>query len=106
MISTPMMHNAIRVNVPKGTVKDSEVQKEFAIVSIDHEEKFFVGRDMIARDELFAYIQDLVTEQEQIIYVKADQSVSYGIVLELVDQMRMIPRVTSVVLLTQAQNAS
>ena len=104
MIASPMMQNAIRVNLPKGHTKDSEAHKEFVVVCIDEQEQFFVGKDAIDRDELSAHIIDLVTDEHQTVYVKADQSVSYGVVLELVDEIKMIPGVTSVALSTQARS--
>ncbi len=104
MIATPMMQNSIRINLPKGKVKDDSIQKESTfVVYINEGEQFFVGQDQIERGELISKLTDIVKKDNETIYVKADQSVSYGIVLEMVDEIKMIPGVASVALATQIQ---
>ena len=73
MITTPIIQNAIRVSLPKG-----------------HQE------------ELIELLKQRVGEQQdKHVYVKADQDVSYGKVIELVDRIKVVGGVSHVILATQ-----
>lgn len=109
MISAPMMHNAIRVTLPKGQAKEDVGVQEELVVYIDKDATLFFNKQQVDATTLISQIKNTIgTEQEKTIYVKADQSVSYGTVLELVDKIKVLGGVKYVALATQnyAQAAS
>src|SRR5690606_11533708 len=87
MVATPVLQNAIKVTLPRGSAQeDAKNQSQELIVYIDKNGDCFVDTLKINRSDLIAHIQKAVGDDlEKTVYVKADTAVSYGTVLELVD---------------------
>ncbi len=102
MITTPMIQNSIRVTLPRGQVKeDGGVQQEL-VVYIDQQGDFYLNTIKVDRTSLIEQIKEqLGAEQEKTVFVKADTLVAYGVVLELVDQIKVVGGVKYVALATQ-----
>ncbi len=102
MISAPMMHNAIQVTLPKGQAQEATQSQQELVVYIDRGGSFFFNKVKVDTQTLIEQIKESVgVEQEKTIFVKADQAVSYGTVLELVDQIKVVGGVKYVALATQ-----
>jgi biopolymer transport protein ExbD len=98
MIAAPMMHNNIKVVLPKTTNSDGK-QKEEIVVFIDKDNKLtFNGKAMLT-DDLIKEILKQKPNAQKLVSIKGDRSASYGVVLELFDQLRK-QGVTHVVLPT------
>jgi len=109
MITAPMMQNAIRVTLPHGQAKESNDTQQELVVSISKEGALFFNGKEITTDVLIAQVKEIVgAEQEKTVFVKADQAVSYGTVIELVDKIKIVGGVKYVALATRkhAQNAA
>ena len=102
MITAPMMQNAIRVTLPKGQAKEgSDVQQEL-IVYVNKDGILFFKGKTVSTDALIKQVKDVIgTDQEKTVFVKADQAVSYGTVIELVDQIKIVGGVKYVALATK-----
>lgn len=103
MVASPMLHNAIRVTLPKGQAKeDGGVQHEL-VVTVDKEGKLFFNDEPVKNTEnLIALIKKIVAQdKDRTVFVKADEAVRYGKVLELVDDIKVIGGVSYVALATQ-----
>lgn len=102
MITAPMIHNAIRVDLPRGSMKEDGSAPEELVVSIDKQQKFYLNGIEMTRqailDELTKVVQN---QQDQLVYIRADRDVSYGCVTELVDEMKQVEGVAHVALATQ-----
>ena len=102
MVTAPMIQNAIRVELPKGTIKEDADAKQDLVVYVDKDNQIFLNNTQITLDVLAASISELVQgSPDTVIFVKADQSVAYGRVIELVDQIKGIDGVRYVALATQ-----
>ncbi len=102
MITTPIIQNAIRVSLPKGQAKEDEGGSQELIVYIDKDKQFFFNGQKHARDELIELLKQRVGDQQDVrVYVKADQDVSYGEVIGLVDRLKVVAGVSHVILATQ-----
>jgi len=108
MITTPIIQNAIRVSLPKGEAKEDEGGSQELIVYIDKEKHFFFNGQELTQEQLIAQIKERVGERETVgalldkkVYVKADQEVSYGQVIELVDRLKVVSGISHVILATQ-----
>ncbi len=103
MITAPMMNNVIKVELPSSQVDemDSKVQQE-TIVYIDKQHKLFVNGKELA---LAAVVQELqqmsAAKKVEIVFVKADQAVEYGKVIDLVDTIKMAGGIKYVALATK-----
>jgi biopolymer transport protein ExbD len=102
IMTAPVIQNAIKITLPKGAVKEDGGVQEELIVYIDKESKLFFNNQYIDASLLTAEIQKKVQENsDKTIFVKADQGVSYGTVIELVDSIKQIHGVAYVALATQ-----
>lgn len=103
MVTTPMINNAIKVNLPKGQAREESTTEQHLIVYVDEHEKLFFNGDAIEdNDALIKTItRALGSNKGQTVYVKADQAVRYGHVIELVDHIKFVGGVEYVALATK-----
>ena len=103
MVASPMLQNAIKVTLPKGNAQEATTsKKDDIIVFIDQDINFYINKEKIAKENLIADLKKIIGDnQEKTVYVKADRAVSYGIVLELVDEIKYIGGIHYVALATQ-----
>lgn len=103
MITAPMMHrNAIKVTLPEGTAKEAENTKQELIVYIDGKEKIYFNEKEMTLDSLIPEIREHIgTSNQQTVFVRADKSVQYGKVINIVDRIKVVGGVSYVALATQ-----
>jgi biopolymer transport protein TolR len=102
MIATPMIQNAIRVSLPKGKAKEDAGAQQELVVYVDKNKKLFFNGAELSDEKIVAQLKERVgTDQNKLVYVKADQAVPYGTVLELVDRIKVVGGISHVVLATQ-----
>ena len=103
MITSPMMTNVIKVELPSSKVNeiDSKVQDE-TIVYIDKDQKLFLNGAQLQLSEIITTLQNLGRQKSiEIVFVKADQAVEYGKVIDLVDTIKMTGGIKYVALATK-----
>lgn len=102
MIATPMIQNAIRVSLPKGKAKEDAGTRQEIVVYVDKDKKIFFNGNEIKHPELVDALKKRIGDQkDKMVFVKADQAVPYGNVLELVDHIKVVGGISHVVLATQ-----
>lgn len=104
MITSPMMHNAIKVNLPQGKAKEDKALKQDIIVYVDKEGSVYLNETKTTLEQLVADLsQDVLKQSEGTVYVKADKDVHYGRVIQTVDTLKVAGGVRYVALATQKQ---
>lgn len=103
MVASPVLQNAIKVNLPRGNAQeDANNQQSELIVFIDKQGDFYINKDKIAKKDLIPHIKKTVgNDHEKTVYVKADRAISYGTVIELVDDIKCVGGIKYVALATQ-----
>jgi biopolymer transport protein TolR len=104
MVATPVLQNAVKVTLPRGNAQEntSQNQQTELIVFIDKQGDFYVNKDKIAKKDLIPHIKKTVgNDHEKTVYVKADTAISYGTVIELVDDIKCVGGIKYVALATQ-----
>jgi biopolymer transport protein TolR len=88
MVATPMVQNAIRVDLPHGKSKEVTAQQEL-IVTLDKKNKLFFNSYPIERSSLAQAVQKALVQKEDLpVYVQADEAVEYGKVIGIVDELK------------------
>ncbi len=89
IVAAPMVQNGIRVDLPFGKSKEVGTSQEL-VVTINKENKLFLNTYPVTREALVAQVRkSLAQHKEDIpVYVRADEKVSYGKVIEIVDELK------------------
>ena len=103
MVATPVLQNAIKVTLPRGNAQeDTSSTHHELIVFIDKQGDFYINKEKIAKADLITRIKKAVgDDHEKTVYVKADTAISYGTVIELVDDIKFVGGIKYVALATQ-----
>lgn len=93
MITTPLLQSGITVNLPKAKnpLDAPGADAEDAIsVALTRDGRMYLQKNPISEDELIRLITERFSggEINKIVYLRADTSVAYGRVVQVVDQIR------------------
>jgi len=92
MITTPLSQTGVTVNLPKAKnpLDAPEADsKDAIVVALTREGRIYLQKTPITEDELIKYVTDRLTgEINKTMFLKADQSVAYGRVVQIVNQCR------------------
>lgn len=104
MIASPAIHNAIKVTLPKGNAQETTAaQPDELVVFIDTDGTFYLNKTKHTdKAALITEIKKMIgNDTEKTVYVKADTAISYGTVIELVDDIKYVGGIKYVALATQ-----
>ena len=88
MITAPMMQGGVEVAIPRARTQ-SVAAPEGVVVSIDRTGAIFVGEAPVRWEEFEAQFPALVREKgAQNVYLRADQAVPYGRVVQVLGAMK------------------
>ena len=89
MITAPMVQNGIKIDLPQGNSKEVGNQQEL-VVTMRKDGKMFFNSYPITKETLVTSVQKALAQKEDApVYVRADESISYGKVIEIVDDLKM-----------------
>ena len=88
MVTAPVLQSGIEVNVPKTrTVK--EITEERLVISIDKQQRVFLGNDPVNINEVAAKLHQKIRDpQRQFIFVRADENVPFGAFATVMDAVK------------------
>ena len=100
MVTAPVLQSGIEVSVPKTrTVK--EITEERLVISIDKQQRVFLGNDPININEIAAKLQQKIRDpQHQSIFIRADEDVPFGAFATVMDAVKQ-SGITNVSIVTQ-----
>lgn len=102
MITSPMLQNAIKVDLPYGKAKEDGGASQDLVVFIDSKGMFFFNGVPYKKENLIEQLKKTIkNSNDQVVYVKGDRNASYGAILELVDQIKVVGGIKYVALATQ-----
>jgi biopolymer transport protein TolR len=104
MVTAPVLQSGIELNVPKTrTVK--EITEERLVVSINKQQRVFLGNDPVNINEIAAKIKQKIRDpQHQAIFVRADEDVPFGAFATVMDAVKS-SGITNVSIVTQPLDA-
>jgi biopolymer transport protein TolR len=100
MVTAPVLQSGIEVNVPKTrTVK--EITEERMVISIDKQQRVFMGNDAVNINEIADKLHQKVRDpSHQFIFVRADEDVPFGAFATVMDAVKS-SGITNVSIVTQ-----
>lgn len=103
MITTPMMNNIIKVELPSSRIDETETKmQQELIVYIDKDQKIYLNGKECNLKSLLEQLKKIIKkDKDDIVFVKADQAVAYGKVIELVDTLKETGDIKYVALATK-----
>src|SRR2546421_783752 len=100
MITAPILQSGVEVNVPK-TRMVKEITEERLVISINKEQRVFLGNDPININEIGTKLRQKVRDpQHQSIFVRADEDVPFGAFATVMDAVKR-SGITNVSIVTQ-----
>src|SRR6202162_4464429 len=100
MVTAPVLQSGIEVSVPKTkTVK--EITEERLVISIDKQQRVFLGNDPINIHQIADTLRRKVRDpQHQSIFLRADENVPFGAFATVMDAVKQ-SGITNVSIVTQ-----
>ncbi len=100
MVTAPVLQSGIEVSVPKTrTVK--EITEERMVISIDKQQRVFLGSDPVNINEIGTKLREKVRDpQHQSIFLRADEDVPFGAFATVMDAVKQ-SGITNVSIVTQ-----
>ena len=96
MVVTPLLQHGVTVNLPKdlkNPEEDSRIIKESAIlIAIPADGQYYIGKIPVPRDQIKdkvdVMLKNIKKEEDKIVYIKSGIGVSYGDVVDVINQVR------------------
>ena len=86
-------NEGLPVSLPGAETAEAQAQRQI-VVTVNAAGEIFVGKQSVADDQLLEAIQTLGTLADGgLVVIRADQSVDYGRVVRVMDQVRTLPGV-------------
>jgi biopolymer transport protein TolR len=90
MLTAPLMHSGIDVNLPKSSARAAPVEERL-ILTLTKDQAVFINNNKtpVPLAALEGRLRELLaTRTDKTVYLKADQGLSYGLVVEMMDRVR------------------
>lgn len=104
MITSPMIQSSIKVQLPKGKVKEADTLNKEIRVIIDQDSKISLNNiPMKNVEQLEDTVKNIATPAsskpvaEKSIFVEAHNAVEYGFVIKVVDKLKNVKGIESVI---------
>ncbi|HUS20338.1 MAG TPA: biopolymer transporter ExbD [Terriglobales bacterium] len=100
MITAPVLQSGVEVSVPKTkTVK--EITEERVVISIDKQQRVYLGNDPININEIGARLKEKLRDPERMqIYLRSDENVPFGAFATVMDAVKQAG-ITNVSIVTE-----
>ena len=98
MVVTPFLQQGITVALPKNMTNpdvDPNIIKESSVViSIPNDGEYYLGKERLQREQLTDKVDSMLkkikNEQDKIVYIKSGVGVSYGDVVNVINEVRKL----------------
>jgi biopolymer transport protein TolR len=88
MLTAPMMYRGIDVNLPKTASRPTAVEERL-VLTLTKDQALFLNDRPLPMASLEVQLRDIIKNRnDKTLYLKADQSLAYGFVVETMDRLR------------------
>ena len=98
MVVTPFLQPGITVPVPKNMtnpdVDPKIIQESSVVISIPNDVEYYLGKKRLPKEQLAEEVQRMLgkikKEQDRIVYIKSGAGVAYGVVVNVINEVRKV----------------
>ncbi len=105
MVTTPMINNAIRVDLPHGQAQEGGKEPARLVVVIDKDENVFFNNMPVTLDkvgdQVKLYLASLAIQEEQRVWINIDKTNSCDTLIKVIDSIKVIGGVKDVAVATR-----
>jgi len=88
MLTAPMMYRGIDVNLPRAAAKPTAVEERL-VLTVTKDRQLYLNDKVVVPGGLEQQLRQAFTSRtDKTLYLKADAALSYGVVVETMDQVR------------------
>jgi biopolymer transport protein TolR len=88
MLTAPLMYRGIDVNLPKTSGKPTAVEERL-VLTLSKDQAIYINDKLVPLASLEQALRDLFKNREdKTLYLRADQALQYGFVVETMDRVR------------------
>ena len=88
MVTAPMLYRGIDINLPKSATNTIKPETR-AVLSIERDRRLFLDKDPVSPVQLEQKLRALKDQSSEVsVYLRADQDVEYGRVLQVLGAMK------------------
>lgn len=89
MVTAPMLDNGIKIDLPKGQMKEGASKSNSLVINIDKNDALFFNSIPYTKDTIVnALSKELQKLPEAQVHIRADKATSYGMVFELFEKIK------------------
>lgn len=89
MVTAPLMTQGVEVDLPTTkTVKSLPQDSEHLVLSVKKDGKLFLDEYEVVPDQLEEHLKRLVAKQNKQLFLRADKEVAYGIVVQVMGEIK------------------
>ena len=89
MVTAPMMTHGVKVETPQTTLQKMDVDEKSLVISIDSSRRVFINSYQLNASEVREKLPTLLdVKRTREVYLKADKSLPYGLVMDVMAQIR------------------
>ena len=105
MLTAPVLQSGIQVNVPK-TKTVREITEQRTVLTIDKDQQVFLNDKLVNLNDLPNMLRSQSSDtSKQVIYLRADQGVSFGAFATLMDAVKQAGITNVSIVTTPSENA-
>ena len=98
MVVTPFLQQGITVALPKNMnnpdVDPNIIKESSVVISIPNDGEYYLGKEKLEREQLADKVDTMLgkikNEQDKIVYIKSGVGVSYGDVVNVINEVRKL----------------
>jgi len=89
MITAPLLVRGIKVDVPETkSVRTLKRTSDKIVISIDKNRNIYIDKYKLKIDKLTDYLKRIVTNKNQMVFLKADKNIPYGFIVKVMGYIK------------------
>jgi len=89
MVTAPMMVQGVDVDLPRTSVSPMQKNEEHLVISVRQDQSVYINDQAVGVDALAGKLKKILENIDaETVYLKADQSVPYGIVVDVMSRVK------------------